>query len=49
MYDFQTCCCTATSDIDWYFDQRYTKIESNTASDVSEVALGCCNLDDDEN
>ena len=57
IYDTQTLCCTATSDIDWYFGLRYTQIECDTssqiecdtASDVSEVALGSRNLDDDEN
>ena len=40
---------TTTCGIDWYFDLKYSQTECNTASDVSEVALGCCNLDDDEN
>ena len=40
---------TTTCGIDWYFDLKYSQIESNTASDVSEVALGSRNLDDDEN
>ena len=48
MYDSRTLDCAATSEIDWYFGLRYTQIESNTASDVSEVALGAHNLDDDE-